>query len=380
MRRVGKSYLLRLLIEHLGEQNIAAPQIVSINKESLDFDFIRTYKELDDYIKEAFKGVKGRRYLFIDEIQEIEAWEKTICSLFTEGDTDIFIAGSNANLLSSELATLLSGRYIAFPVYSLSLKEFLLFNRKEPREAADSFRDYLKFGGLPALHHFEHDPELVYQYIASIYNTILLKDVVKRNNIRNVFLLENLTKYAFDNIGNLFSAKKVADYLKSQRIKVGVETVQNYLAALVSTYALHKAPRYDIRGKRILELHEKYYLADIGLRHALLGYREGDISAILENIVYLELLRRGCKVFIGKIGDKEVDFIAEHRKGIIYIQVAYLLSSPETVAREFSALEQIRDNYPKYILSMDTIFGNDIRGIRRINLVDFLMGDVEDLF
>lgn len=281
-------------------------------------------------------------------------------------------------MISSELATLLSGRYIEFPVYTLGLKEYLAFNQKDLREAADEFQNYLTFGGLPALHHFEPDAEFIYQYIGSIYNTILLKDVVKRNNIRNVTLLENLTRYVMDNIGNIFSAKKVADYLKSQRTRVGAETVQNYLSAIVATYALHKVSRYDIRGKRMLEIHEKYYLGDIGLRHALIGYRRTDIGALMENIVYLELLRRGYKVSIGKLADKEVDFIAEDQNGIRYFQVAYLLASKETIEREFSSLQQIRDNYPKYVLSMDTIFENEIGGIRRMNLVDFLMSE-EDL-
>jgi hypothetical protein len=198
--------------------------------------------------------------------------------------------------------------------------------------------------------------------------------VVKRNKVRNIHLLENVSRYLFDNIGNIFSAKKVADYVKSQRMSVGVETVQNYIAYLLSTFAVYKVSRYDIKGKRLLELHEKYYLGDIGIRHAILGFREGDISGLLENLVFLELKRRGYKVFIGQFGNQEIDFIAEKKNRKIYIQVAYLLATPETIEREFSVLLRIDDNYPKYVLSMDTVFGNDVKGIQRINLVDFLLG------
>jgi predicted AAA+ superfamily ATPase len=212
----------------------------------------------------------------------------------------------------------------------------------------------------------------VYQYISSLYNTILLKDVIKRHNIRNVNLLENITRFVFDNVGNIFSAKKISDYLKSQQMKIGVETVQNYIAYLLSTFAIHKVSRYDIKGKRLLALHEKYYLGDIGMRHALLGYREGDLAGVVENLVFLELKRRGYKVYIGKLGDKEIDFIAEKEKQKIYIQVAYMLPTFEIVDREFSVLKQIKDNYPKYVISLDTAFGDDIEGVKRINLVDFL--------
>ncbi len=373
MRRVGKSYLVKLIIEDLKGQDIGEDAILYINKESLDYDFIRDYNELNKYVKEKFKETQGQKYLFIDEVQEIQAWERAVSSLFSEGDIDIYITGSNAHLLSSEIATLISGRYITIPVYSLSFDEFLLFRGKKKKDISDAFLMYLRCGGFPALHHFDLNEEIVYQYIGSLYNTILLKDVIKRNNVRNVTLLENITRYIFDNIGNIFSAKKVSDYVKSQKMKVGVETVQNYISYLLSTFAVHKAPRYDIKGKRLLEFHEKYYLGDIGLRHALLGYKEADISGVLENIVFLELLRRGYRVYIGKIGDKEIDFIAEKEKRKIYIQVAYLLSSKETVERELSALMRVKDNYPKYIISMDTIFGDDLEGVQRLNLIDFLL-------
>ena len=326
-------------------------------------------------MKNAFSGAKTKKYLFVDEIQEISGWEKAIASYLAEGDFDIYITGSNAHLLSSDIATLIAGRYIEIPVYSLSFKEFLLFRDQKRKSVDEDFSTYLWAGGFPAIHHFDFDEEVIYQYIGGIYNSILLKDVIKRNNIRNVSLLENIMRYLFDNVGNIFTAKKVADYLKSQKLKVGIETVQNYIAYLVATFAVHKVRRYDIRGKRLLELHEKYYLGDTALRHSLLGYREGEIAGILEILVFLELRRRGYQVYIGKIENKEINFIAEKENRKIYLQVTYLLASPETIAREFSALKIIKDNYPKYVISMDKIFGTDFEGIQRINLVDFLLTD-----
>ena len=374
MRRVGKSYLLKLIIESLSARGSNPPNnILYINKESLDYDFIKDFKDLYNYVNKSFQTVQGPKYLFVDEIQEIHSWEKAITSFFSEGNIDIFITGSNAHLLSSEITTLISGRFIEFPVYTLSFKEYLLFRDNKRGDINSEFSTYLKFGGLPAIHHFDFDEEVVYQYISSIYNTILLKDVIKRNSVRNVQLLENITRYVFDNIGNIFSAKKVSNYVKSQHMSVGMETVQNYISYLIATFALHKVSRYDIKGKRLLEFHEKYYLGDIGMRHALFGYKDSVISGILENIVYLELLRRGYKVYVGKSGSREVDFIAEKEDRRIYLQVTYMLSSPETIEREFSALKGINDNYPKFVVSMDTIFGSDYEGIRRINIIDFLL-------
>jgi predicted AAA+ superfamily ATPase len=364
-----------MLMDELRRKGIKEKQIIYIDMESLDFEFIRDYRQLNNYIQDKDKNNKEESgYLFIDEVQEIEGWEKCIRALLGSGKFDIFLTGSNAQMLSSELASLLSGRYIEFPIYSLSFTEFMEFMGSSGQVPYQQFPLYLKFGGFPALPHFDLDQEVVYQYISSLYNTILLKDVVKRYKVRNIPLLEGITRYAFDNIGNIFSAKKLSDYLKSQRMSIGVETVQNYLSYICSTFALHKVQRYDIKGKRLLDVHEKYYLGDIGLRHALLGYREADISGMLENIVFLELKRRGYTVHIGKSGTREIDFIATRADERIYIQVAYLLASAQTIEREFSPLLAIKDNYPKYVISMDTIFGNDYKGIIRLNLVDFLLG------
>lgn len=373
MRRVGKSYFLRQLIERFTESGISGENILYIDKESLDFDHIRTYEDLHAAAVDALGSRSGSRYLMVDEIQEIDDWEKAIASLAKREDIDIYITGSNAHLFSSGLATLLSGRYVEIPIYSLGLAEFRLFRDEKSSDAQRDFVNFLRFGGLPAIHHFDLEEEIVYQYVSSIYDTILLKDIVKRHNVRNVQLLENIARYLFDNIGNVFSAKKIADYLKSQRLRVGIETVQNYLGYFQEGLIAHKVPRYDLKGKRLLEIHEKYYLGDIGIRHALLGYREVDISGILENVVFLELKRRGYQVYIGKLGTREVDFVATRQGEKLYVQVAYLLASPETIEREFGVLRDIPDNYPKLVLSMDTTFGEDFDGIRRLNLVDFLL-------
>lgn len=376
MRRVGKSCLLRQVIDLLQEDGISPERILRIDKESLDFEHIKTYDDLNRTALAAFSGKEAPCYLVVDEVQEIEEWERAIISLAARGDIDILISGSNAHLLSSELATLISGRYIEIPVYSLGFAEHLQFSEQNHTHRQEEFSNFLRMGGMPATYHFERDEELIHQYIGSVYNTILLKDIVKRHAIRNVSLLENIARYLFDNIGNTMSAKRIADYLKAQRLRVGVDTVQNYLGYFTEALLAHKALRYDMKGKRHLELHEKYYLNDIGIRHALLGYREADIGGILENIVFLELKRRGYSVSVGKLGDREVDFIATRQNEKIYIQVAYLLASPETIEREFGVLKSIPDNYPKYVLSLDTLFGENFDGIQRINLIDFLLSEI----
>jgi hypothetical protein len=370
IRRSGKSCLLQMIINWLDTDE---KQILYISKESLEFDHIKDYNDLYQFTRQYFDKTDGDRYLFVDEIQEINQWEKAIASFFSSGDMDIFITGSNAHLLSSEIATLISGRYIEIPVYTLGFQEFLMFRNKKRDDRFDEFNHYVQYGGFPAIHHFDLQADTIYQYISSLYDTIILKDVVKRNNIRNVRLLENISRYIFDNTGNIFSAKRISDFLKSQKVRVSLETVQNYISYFTSTYAIHKVQRYDIKGKRFLELYEKYYSGDIGIRHALIGYREEDISGILENIVYLELKRRKFHVYIGKIGSKEIDFIAERENKKVYIQVCYLLESQKTIEREFSSLLMIKDNYPKYVISMDTYFGNDYKGIIRMNLIDFLL-------
>jgi predicted AAA+ superfamily ATPase len=375
MRRVGKSYFLKQIMALLKQQGVEEKNILYIDKELVDFDFIRNYLDLNRYIDEEFSGISGYKYLLVDEIQEVEQWEKTINSLLNKGDMDIYISGSNAHLFASELATLLSGRYVEFQLYSLSFREFLLFRGKGRQDQDSEFKNYIRFGGLPGLHHFDLVEDVIYQYLNSVYNTILLKDIIRRHNIRNVHLLENIKKYLFDNIGNIFSAKSISDYLKSQKLNIGVDTVYKYIGYFLETFSAYKTQRYDIKGKKILQIHEKYFVGDIGIRHAVLSYRDADISGLLENLVFLELKRKNYAVYIGKFDERGIDFIAEKEGRRIYLQVAYLLATKETIEREFTPLMQVKDNYPKYVLSMDTILGGDYQGIKRMNIMDFLLSD-----
>ena len=296
-------------------------------------------------------------------------------SLHKKEDFDIFITGSNAHLLSTELSTLISGRYIEMQIYPLSYSEYLDFKGDKFTDHKNEFAIYLRYGGLPGLFHFENTDEVVFQYLSSVYNTILLKDIVKRYNVRNVSLLEKISAFLFDNIGNLLTASNITKYLKSQKIQTYSDTVQIYIDYFLSTFLTHKASRYDLKGKRFLTINEKYYLNDLGIRHSIIGYKSGDIGQLLENVVYLELIRRGFRVGIGVLGEKEVDFIATKNNEKIYVQVAYLLSEQQTIEREFSPLLYIKDNYPKYVLSMDdNIWGNDYKGIKRLNIIDFILG------
>jgi predicted AAA+ superfamily ATPase len=372
MRRVGKSYLMRQIIEQLRRDGVPEGNILYIDKESVAFDDLRTYRDLDKAVQAALGKRGGSRFLFVDEVQEIEGWERAIASIAGQGNIDIAVTGSNAHLFSSELATRMSGRYVEFPIYALSFQEHLTFRGASRQDPQAEFLDYLRFGGLPAIHHFDRDADTIYQYVASVFSTIVLKDIVRRHQVRNVMLLESIARYLFDNTGRVTSAKSIADYLKSQRLRVGVETVQNYLAYFEEALLAHRTRRFDIKGRRLLEIYDKFYLGDVGMRHALLGFREGELTGVLENVVYLELLRRGYQVHIGKFGDREVDFLATRRGERLYVQVAYLLATPETIEREFGVLKAIPDNYPKLVLSMDTAFGDDVEGIRRRHIVDFL--------
>ena len=379
IRRCGKSTFMKLLIKRLLDKGISEKNILYINKELLEFEFIKDYSELNLYVKEKLSANSEKKYLFIDEIQEIKDWEKAINSFLAEGIIDIYITGSNSRMLSSELATYLTGRYVLISMYPLSFKEFLMFRGVQASLIEDEFQLYLKFGGLPGIHDLPLVDEIIFQYINSIYNTILLKDIVARYAIRDVNVFERITSFVFDNIGNITSAKRISDYIKSQNIKVSVDTVQNYISYLSDAFLTFKAQRYDIKGKKHLEIYEKYYSSDSGIRHSVLGYRYDDISILLENIVYLELLRRGYKVTIGKLDSYEVDFIAQKNNEKIYFQVTYLLSDKKTVEREFRSLLKINDNYQKIVLSMDKIWGDNKKGVKRINIIDFLMNPLSDL-
>ena len=379
MRRSGKSFFLRQIINLIGKEK----QIVYIDKENLDFKGIKDFNDLDEYVSSKIDKRK-KTYLFIDEIQDISGWEKVIASYQGSGNFDIYITGSNSELLSSELSTLISGRYVEFYLYPLSFNEFLEFRKRSLRKARrknskklnlkKEFMNYLEFGGLPGIHEFDLNRENIYKLINAIFSTIVLKDLVARYEIRNVRVLENIYSFIFDNIANIFSAKKIADYYKSQNIKVSVDTVLSYISHLEAAMLCKKVPRYDLKGKRLLEVQEKYFINDIGFRNALLGFNLKDINALLENIVYLHLKMAGYEVYIGKYDDYEIDFVAKKRDEIIYYQVCYLLSDETVVEREFRPLLKLEDAHPKYVLSMDESWDDNYMGVKRVNVIDFLCG------
>jgi len=375
LRRSGKSTFVKLLIEHLKQKRVAQKNILFISMELMEFGFISDYMALYEYVKKSLPAGRQKNYLFIDEIQEIPGWEKAINSILAEGLADIYITGSNCRLFASEFATLLTGRYVELEMFPLSFEEFLVFRGAgDVVDTEKEFQLYLKYGGLPGVHHLEIQESPVFQYIDSIFSTILLKDVVVRYKIRDVFLLEKIAAFIFDNCGNLTSAKKISDYLKSEKIRASVETVQNYISYLKEAFLIYACGRFDIKGKRHLELSEKYYVSDLGVRHGVMGFRQNDIAGMLENVVYLELLRRGYKVSTGKFDANEIDFVAVRGEEILYIQVAYLLAAKETEDREFRPLEQIADNFPKMVLTMDKLWGSGRNGIIRKYLPDFLLG------
>ena len=377
MRRSGKSMILKLIQEELEKMGIVKENIIYMNFESLVFIDIKDFEALYKHIIKKTFNKKGKIYILLDEIQEVKGWEKAINSFLVDLDVDIYITGSNANLLSSELATYIAGRYIEIKIYPLSFQEYIDFvsenNQENPLSLDEYFYQYLNFGGLPGIHIFNYNKEEIYQYLADVYNSILLRDVIARNNIRDIELLERVVLYIMDNIGNTFSAKSISDFLKNQGRKLSIETIYNYLKALENAFIISKVQRYDIKGKNILETQEKYYLSDLGFRNAKLGYQSNDISSYLENIIFLELLRRKYKVNVGKENNKEIDFIANLRDENLYLQVTYLLASPETIEREFSPLKAIKDNYPKMVLSMDNLPESNIEGIKRKRIIDFLL-------
>lgn len=376
MRRCGKSALLELTRQELLGRGVGEQNIIYINFESLRYEALKDYKALYAKISEQGEKVTGKLYVLLDEIQEVNAWEQVINSLRVDFDCDIYVTGSNAKLLSGELATLLAGRYVEIRVYPLDFQEYLDFAATNADEVQlsrqEQFANFLRFGGLPGIHQMKWEEERIMQYLHDIYNSVLLKDVIARNKIRDTALLESIVLYLMDNIGNTFSAKTISDFLKSQGRKLSAETVYNYLKALESAFLIHKVVRFDIKGRRILETQEKYYLSDLGLRHAVMGYQDNDIAGVLENIVYLELLRRGWSVNIGKQDVAEVDFVANRTDERLYVQVCYVLT-PENTEREFAPLEAINDNYEKIVLSTDTLLRINRGGIRQKNIMDFLL-------
>jgi hypothetical protein len=373
MRRSGKSCLVRLLMNKLVANGVQPEQIVYVNKESYEFDAIRTYHDLAAHVKALRPKGKKVCHVFVDEIQEIEGWERIVADWSGRRDMDVVITGSNAHMLSGELATLLSGRFVEVQVYPLSFPEFRAFNGLLKTETAEAFRDFLRYGGLPGLHEFGRLAEATFRpFVAGVYDTIMLKDIVRRHQVRNYALLEKVGRYIFDNIGNLTNASRINAFLKNQKLSVGVDTILNYMQWFAEAHLTHRVLLYDIKGRRHLEVNEKHYVSDLGLRTVLLGYRADDIGGMLENVVCLELLRRGYQVSVGRIGDLEIDFVAEREGKKTYIQVAYLLPTKATVEREAAPLLAVKDNYPKLLLTLGREVGDDYEGVQRLYLPDWL--------
>ncbi|RGS69901.1 ATP-binding protein [Mitsuokella sp. AF21-1AC] len=377
MRRVGKSTLLDLLEESLKQDGVAANQIIHLNFEWMRFDEIKDYRQLYTFLQEQMHG-QSHVYLMLDEIQLVDHWERAINSIFAKGIADIYLTGSNAKLLSSEIATLLSGRYALIEVYPLSFREYLDFLPEAERQQTDmTFQRYLQFGSLPVIPGIPQHIDTVQMVLSGIYNTVLMKDVIQRNAVRDPALLEHIVRFLADNVGNPVSTSKISGYLTSKGRKTSALTVDNYLKMLENAFIFYRASRYDIKGKLYLKTMEKYYIVDTGLRNALLGFHGGDYGHVLENVVYLELLRRGYEVGVGKLGTLEVDFIASKPDQKIYYQVSASILDEKTRERELEPLRKIRDQYEKVILTMDRTYIKDFDGIRNINIVDFLLDDAQ---
>lgn len=373
IRRCGKSTILKMIMRELQKRGAADEQIVSYRFDSMEYEGMSA--------KEMFSDIKGhlcngkKTYLFLDEVQEIKNWEKVINSLAADYDVDIYVTGSNSRMMSSEIETYLTGRYIAFRIYTLSFSEYLTFKKtySELREPHDELAEYIRLGGFPATHLQRYSEDEIYTIVRDIYNSTVFSDIVKRNQVRKVDQLERIVKFAFDNVGKTFSAKSVSNYLKSEKRTIDNETVYSYLEKLESAYILHRCSRYDIQGKELLKTQEKFYIADTSLRYSVLGYTQTSVAAMLENVVYLELCRRGYSVNIGKTHDGEIDFIAQRQSEKIYVQVTKEISSQDTEQREYSRLLEIRDNYPKYLLTTDSFTGGNYEGIKTMHIADFLL-------
>lgn len=373
IRRCGKSTILKMIMEELKKRDVSEEQIVSYRFDSMEYE--------DMTAKEMFTELKSRlcenkkTYLFLDEVQEIKHWEKAVNSLASDYDTDIYVTGSNSRMMSSEIETYLTGRYVAFRIYTLSFAEYMTFKKeysdvKEPRE---ELAEYIRLGGFPATHLQRYSEDEIYTIVRDIYNSTIFSDIVKRNQVRKVDQLERIVKFAFDNVGKTFSAKSISDYLKSERRTIDNETVYSYLEKLESAYILHRCSRYDIQGKELLKTQEKFYIADTALRYSVLGYAQTSVAAMLENVVYIELRRRGYSVNIGKTPDGEIDFIAEKQSEKLYVQVTKEIKTTETEQREYSRLLEIHDNYPKYLLTTDNFAGGNYEGIKTMHIADFLL-------
>ena len=374
IRRSGKSTIMKMIMEKLeNERHIPKENIISMRFDSMEYQDM-TAKQMFEMIKAGLCD-QGRTYLFLDEVQEISGWEKVVNSFLGEYDVDIYVTGSNSRMMSSEIATYLTGRYVSFQVYPLSFEEYLAFRREvtEVKNPHQELADYVHLGGFPATHLRAYSQDEVYTIVRDIYNSTIFSDIVKRNQIRKVDQLERVVKYTFSNVGNTFSAKSISDYLKSEKRSIDNETVYSYLEKLEKAYILHRCSRYDLQGKEILKTQEKFYLADTSLRYSVLGYGPDSVASSLENVVYLELCRRGYKVYIGKTADGEVDFVASRQGEKLYVQVTQEIHSEKTEKREYERLLEIKDNYPKYVLRTDEFVSGNYEGIKTMHIADFLL-------
>ena len=376
VRRCGISTILKLIMKRLVEERGIAPeQIVSYRFDSMEYDGYSA-REMYALLKGAL-APQRRTYLFLDEVQEIEGWENVVNSLATDFDVDIYLTGSNSRMMSSEIATYLTGRYVAFRIYTLSFGEYLFFKSHyaEVSDPKQELAEYVRLGGFPGTHLQAYSQDEVYTIVRDIYNSTVFSDIVRRNQIKKVDQLERVVKYVFNNVGNTFSASSISAYLKSERRSLDNETIYSYLDKLENAYLLHRCSRYDLRGKAILKTQEKFYLADVALRYSVLGYNEDSVAASLENVVYLELLRRGYEVYIGKTPDGEVDFVATRQGEKLYVQVTQEITSEKTEKREYERLLEIHDNYPKYVLLTNDFAGGNHEGIQTMHVADFLLSD-----
>ncbi|MBS4456732.1 ATP-binding protein [Tuanshanicoccus lijuaniae] len=372
MRRTGKSTLLDLIKMNL--LDAAENNSLHLNFESLDLFSVKTAEALVDYLMPKLTANPNIRYLFFDEIQLVEDWEQVINALRLKEVYDIYITGSNSSLLSGDLATLLAGRYVQFEIQPFSFAEFCQLFESKNEDLETMFRSYIQFGGMPFLHYFDLEPAPSYKYLSDVYNTVVVKDVLEYNKIRDVEVFNRIIRYCIENIGRVFSANNIKNYLKNEKMNVSVDTVLSYLEYCQRAFIMKKVPRYNVQGKQIMKVDEKYYLTDHGFRQAVGFSNQAAIERVLENIVYQELVSRGYDVSIGKVGDKEIDFVAKKHNQIEYYQVSYLMSDEATRKREFGVYHEVQDNFPKFVLSMDKVdFSQD--GIRHINMLDFLMGE-----
>ena len=374
VRRCGKSTILKMIMERLKtERNIPEDRIISCRFDSMEYEDM-TAKQIYTLLKDQLSST-GRTYLFLDEVQEIKGWEKVVNSLASDFDVDLYITGSNSRMMSSEIATYLTGRYISFRIFTLSFGEYLMFKSKFANvgEPKAELANYVRLGGFPATHLQAYSQDEIYTIVRDIYNSTIFSDIVKRNQVRKIDQLERVVKYTFSNVGNTFSAKSIADYLKSERRSLDNETVYSYLDKLEKAYLLHRCSRYDLQGKEILKTQEKFYLADVALRYSVLGYNADSVASSLENIVYLELCRRGYTVYVGKTSDGEIDFVAVRQNEKIYVQVTQEINSEKTEKREYNRLLEIPDNYPKFVLTTDEFAGGNYEGIKTMHIADFLL-------